>query len=155
MNPPNPSMSLTKPEAFDLTLKQKLSTAIGLIGLFILVLATCNVNFPNKPLFLAISLIMISAGVVLFANDLYLGKLEGIKNDGVMFKSISSRGLWAWISGVAFTGFYVLLYFKADWLGLAAKGEENTGIVALFDPLSHYSMAVRPASGLFTVRFTP
>ena len=137
MNPPNPSMSLTKPEAFDLSTKQKISTAIGVIGLLILVLAAFNVNFPNKPIVLTASLLMITVGIVLFTHDLYLGKHAGIKNDGVMFKSVSSRGLWAWVSGIALTSFYIILYFEAGWLGLGKDGAENTGLVALFDPLSY------------------
>ncbi|MEM6515016.1 MAG: 4Fe-4S dicluster domain-containing protein [Bacteroidota bacterium] len=148
MNPPNPSMSLTRPEAFDLSAKQKISTAIGVIGLLILVLASFNVNFPYKPLVLATSLVMITAGIILFTHDLYLGKHQGIKNDGVMFKSISSRGLWAWISGIALTGFYIVLYFKAEWLGLSSNGAENTGLVRLFDPLS-YALNAGPASQWF------
>jgi len=137
MNPPNPSMSLTKPEAFDLSTKQRISTAIGVIGLIILILAAFNVNFPYKPAVLSISLLMITVGIILFTHDLYLGKHEGIKNDGVMFKSISSRGLWAWISGIALTGFYIVLYFEAEWLGLGVEDAKNTGLVALFDPLSN------------------
>ncbi|NNE32831.1 MAG: 4Fe-4S binding protein [Winogradskyella sp.] len=137
MNTPKPSMSLTKPEAFDLSIKQKISTAIGLLGLIILILAAFNVHFPYKPVVLTLSLVMISAGVILFANDLYLGKHAGIKNDGVMFKSVSSRGIWAWLTGIALTAFYIILYFKATWLGLGQNGAENTGLVALFDPLSN------------------
>ena len=136
MNSPKPSMSLTKPEAFDLTAKQRIYVAIGMIGLMILALAAFNVTFPYRTITLTVSLLTITIGTVLFANDMYLNKIPGIKNDGVMFKSISSRGLWAWISGIAFTGFYILLYFKAGWLGLGKDGAENTGLVALFDPLS-------------------
>jgi len=136
MNTPNPSMSLTKPEAFDLSTKQRIYVAIGMIGLITLALAAFNITFPFRPVVLTGALLLIGMGIILFTNDLYLGKMEGIKNDGVMFKSISSRGIWAWISGLALTGFYILLYFRADWLGLAAEGETNTGLIALFDPLS-------------------
>ncbi|WP_412559933.1 4Fe-4S binding protein [Winogradskyella sp. MIT101101] len=136
MNTPNPSMSLTKPEAFDLSTKQRIYVAIGMIGLIVLTLATFNITFPYRKITLTVSLLAIIIGTTLFANDLYLNKMAGIKNDGVMFKSISSRGLWAWISGLALTGFYIVLYFKAGWLGLGADGAENTGLVALFDPLS-------------------
>ncbi len=129
-------MSLTKPEAFDLSTKQRIYVAIGVIGLIVLALAAFNITFPYRPAVLTISLLAITVGTVFFANDLYLKKIPGIKNDGVMFKSISSRGLWAWISGLALTGFYVILYFYPQFLGLGQDDAENTGLIALFDPLS-------------------
>ncbi len=147
-NKMNYSMSLAKPDAQDLTKKQKIALAIGVIGLFILGLALFNTNFPNKAVFLTLSLGLISVGTILFANDAYLTKLEGIKNDGVWFKSISSRGTLGWIAGILLTGFYVVLYFFPKYLGLATDGAENTGLVSLFDPLSQL-LSGRPASQWF------
>ena len=132
----NASMSLAKPDSQALSATQKIAVAIGVIGFFIMILAFFNVNFPNKPLFLTLSLLMITAGTIIFANNAYLTKHAGIKNDGVWFKSISSRGVLGWATGIALTVFYVVLYFKAEWFGLASKGEENTGLIALFDSLS-------------------
>lgn len=144
----NPSMSLAKPDSQVLSSTQKIAVAIGVIGFFIMVLALLNVNFPNKPLFLTLSLAMITVGTVIFTNNAYLNKHKGIKNDGVWFKSLTSRGLWGWITGISLTIFYIVLYFKAEWLGLAANGEQNTGLVALFDPLS-YLLNGGPASQWF------
>ena len=45
-------MSLAKPDAVDISNKQKIALAIGIIGLFILTLALFNTNFTNKGLFL-------------------------------------------------------------------------------------------------------
>lgn len=132
----NISMSLAKPDSAMLTATQKIAVTLGVIGLFIMVLALFNVNFPNKTLFLSLSLAMISIGTIIFSNSLYIKKPAGIKNDGVWFKSLTSRGLWGWITGVLLTVFYIVLYFKAEWLGLAVDGSKNTGLVALFDPLS-------------------
>ncbi|WP_044402300.1 4Fe-4S dicluster domain-containing protein [Lacinutrix sp. Hel_I_90] len=142
----NHNMSLAN--AKDLSAKQKLASGIGLVGLFILVLATFNVNFGNKTLWLTIALLLIFAGTVWFANIAYLNKSKGIKNDGVWFKSLSSRGLIGWLTGLALTGFYIVLYFKPVWLGLGVDGAENTGLVALFDPLSQL-LSGRPASQWF------
>jgi hypothetical protein len=62
---------------------------------------------------------------------------KGIKNNGVWIKSLSSRGALAWVSGIVLTGFYIILYWFPQYLGLAAaEGATNTGLVALFDPLS-------------------
>jgi polyferredoxin len=132
----NHSMSLATPEANDLSTKQKIAAALGVVGLFILTLALANTNFPNRGMFLTSSLVLISFGIILFANDTYLTKLEGIKNDGVWFKSISSRGVLGWITGIVLTLFYIVLYFYPQLLGLGIDGASNTGLVSLFDPLS-------------------
>ncbi|MFD0834263.1 4Fe-4S binding protein [Mariniflexile aquimaris] len=130
------SMSLAKPEANNLSIKQKIALAIGVIGLLFFGLAIFNTNFPNKTIFLWASLGLITLGTVLFANDAYLNKSKGIKNDGVWFKPISSRGALGWATGVLLTGFYIVLYFYPKYLGLASNGNPNTGLIALFDPLS-------------------
>lgn len=129
-------MSLAKPDALDITTKQKVSLAIGVIGLFILALALFNTDFPNEALFLTLALGFIAIGTIVYSREAYLTKLEGIKNDGAWFKSISSRGVWGWIVGVILTGFYIVLYFYPQYLGLGADGATNTGLIGLFDPLS-------------------
>lgn len=142
------SMSLAKPEANDLSLVQKLAIVTGVVGLFILTLALFNTEFPNKGVFLLLSIGLIAFGTIIFARDSYLTKLEGIKNDGVWFKSISSRGVLGWITGIVLTGFYIVLYFFPQYLGQAQNGEVNTGLISLFDPLS-FLLSGRPASQWF------
>ncbi|SDS21355.1 4Fe-4S binding protein [Winogradskyella sediminis] len=132
----NHSMSLAKPDALGINNKQKAAVAIGVIGLFILTLALLNTNFPNQGVFLTLALSAIIGGTLWFSREAYLAKHEGIKNDGVWFKSISSRGILGWILGVVLTTFYIVLYFFPKYLGLGTDGEANTGLIALFDPLS-------------------
>ncbi|KAA1243865.1 4Fe-4S dicluster domain-containing protein [Aquimarina sp. RZ0] len=144
----NHSMSLASPDTKGISTKQKIALATGLIGLFILVLALLNTNFPNQGVFLTLSLILISIGTIIYANDAYLTKLEGIKNDGVWFKSISSRGIIGWLTGVVLTAFYIVLYFYPELLGQGTNGEANTGLIGLFDPLSQL-LSGRPASQWF------
>src|SRR5690606_9303430 len=103
------SMSLAKPDAQDLSVKQKIALAIGFTGCFILVLALFNTNFSNKSLFLTLSMVLITVGTVIFSNDAYLNSPKGIKNDGVWFKSISSRGVLGWLTGIFLTLFYIVL----------------------------------------------
>ncbi len=130
-------MSLAKPDAQDISKKQKIALATGIVGLFILTLALLNIDLPNTTVFLALSLSLITLGTVVYSRDAYLTKLEGIKNDGVWFKSISSRGFWGWTLGVVLTAFYIVLYFFSDLLGLGQGVDgTNTGLIALFDPLS-------------------
>ena len=144
----NQSMSLAKPEANDLSTKQKTAIVLGVTGLFILLLALFNTGFPHKSIFLTVALGLISMGTILFANDAYLTKLEGIKNDGVWFKSISSRGILGWATGIILTSFYIVLYFYPKYLGLSSDNGANSGIISLFDPLS-YLLSGNPASQWF------
>lgn len=129
-------MSLTGDVPKNINALQKIGTAFGMLGLFIIVLAGFNVSMPHKEVWLTIALTALGGGIVLFAHGSYKNKLAGIKNDGVWFKSISSRGYLAWIAGIALTGFYIVLYFFAELLGLGIDGAANTGVIALFDPLS-------------------
>ena len=147
MSTADKSMALTGEPPAALSRFQKLAVLLGLSGLFIVLLAGFNVDFPNKGIWLSISLMAIFIGVFWFTKEAYTLKLKGIKNDGVWFKSISSKGLWAWITGISLTGFYIVLYFFPEFLGLVKNGS-NTGIIALFDPLSKL-LSGNPASQWF------
>lgn len=143
----NDSMSLAKPDAYDLSIKQKFAVVLGIIGLVNLVLALFNIGLTNlSGVLTALGLIFV--GVVIFSSDAYLNKSKGIKNDGVWFKSISSRGIWGWVTGIVLTVFYIVLYFYPHLLGLGTDGAANSGLVALFDPLSQL-LSGRPASQWF------
>ena len=144
----NKSMSLANPHIYGMTLKQKIALVSGVLGLFILILALANLHIPAKGIVLSVALVLIAFGTILFANDAYLKKMEGIKNDGVWYKSISSRGTWGWIAGIVLTAFYIVLYFFEELLGQGVNGAPNTGLVALFDPLS-YLLSGRQASQWF------
>ena len=141
------NMSLTGEPPKTLNKQQKLSSVIGLVGLAILILAFFNVNFPNKGLWLSTSLLLITLGTIWYSKASYADKHKGIKNDGVFIKSISSRGFWGWILGIGVTGFYIVLYFFPEYMGLAKEGA-NGGIIALFDPLSK-ALSGNPASQWF------
>src|SRR5690554_2901273 len=141
------NMSLTGEPPKTINVQQKIASAIGLLGLTILVLAILNVDFPNKSLWLTTSLTAIAGGTIWFSIAAYANKHAGIKNDGVYFKSLTSHGFWAWILGIGLTLFYVLLYWFPQYLGLSETGN-NTGIVGLFDPLSQF-ISGNPASQWF------
>ena len=141
------SMSLAKPNVQHLSKKQKVAVLIGVFGLFILILSLFNTNFPFKGWVLTLALFSIIIGVVLYSNNAYLNASKGIKNDGVWFHSISSKGVLGWITGLILTLFYIVLYFYPKYLGLSSTGG-NTGLIALFDPLS-YLLSNKPASQWF------
>lgn len=131
-------MSLAGQPPVALTLGQKGATVLGVFGLFVLTLASFNVSLANNALWLSISLLSIGVGIIWFSREQYKNTLPGIKNHGVWFKSISSRGFWAWVAGLILTGFYIVLYFYAGLLGQGTDGAANTGLIALFDPLSYF-----------------
>ena len=139
------NMSLTGDPLTRLSRTQKIATAIGWSGIFIMLLSIFNLELPSY--FLWISLGLVAAGVVIFANDEYIGKPGGIKNNGIWYKSMTSRGSIAWGTAILLTLFYVVLYWFPEYLGLNAEGP-NTGIVGFFDPLSRL-ISGEPASQWF------
>ena len=141
------SMSLAGEPPKALNTGQKFAVLIGMSGLGILVLQLFNLNLGNSALWLTIAILAIFVGVIWFSKAEYAHKQKGIKNDGVMFKSISSRGILAWMAGITFTGFYIVLYFYPEYLGLVKEGD-NRGLIALFDPLSK-TLSGNPASQWF------
>lgn len=141
------SMSLAGEPPKALNTVQKLAVLVGMAGLGILVLQLFNLNLGNSALWLTVSIVAMFVGVIWFSQAEYANKQKGIKNDGVWFKSISSRGILAWIAGIVFTGFYIILYFYPQYLGLVKDGG-NKGVIALFDPLSK-ALSGNPASQWF------
>lgn len=137
-------LSVSSGPPSEMNTTQKLGAFLGLSGLFILLLAAFNVDFPNHLLWLTLALLAIFSGIVIYATGLYANKSAGIKNNFVWFNAISSRKFLAWGSGIFITGFYIVLYFYPQFLGLSKTGA-NTGIIALFDPLSK-ALSGNPAS---------
>lgn len=124
---------------------QKFAVAIGWFGLFIFFFSLFPGNFPQWFLWIALGSVIL--GVIIFSSDEYLGKPAGIKNDGIWFKPMTSRGAIAWGTGILLTLFYIVLYWFPGYLGFSAEGE-NTGLVGLFDPLSLW-LTNSPASQWF------
>ncbi len=142
------SLSIANPDTLSWSPLQKLTSAIGIAGLTILIAATFGVTFPNATAWLIASLGLMTVGVVSFSYVTYLQQPAGIKNNNIWHDRISSRGISAWVAGVAITAFYIVLYQYPQVLGLGSDGAANTGLVALFDPLSQWIKGV-PASQWF------
>ncbi|NNK89656.1 MAG: 4Fe-4S binding protein, partial [Saprospiraceae bacterium] len=127
-------MSFANPDLPGYDIIQKISVALGLAGVLVMMLACLDIQNIMTPGYLTSSLLLISVGVILFSWRTFLVKHEGIRNDGIWQRSLTNRGLWGWILGVLVTIFYVLLYWFPALIGLSGNG--NTGLVAFFDPLS-------------------
>lgn len=131
------SLALVQPPS--LTVGQKIFAAIGGAGLTILLLCWAARQAIMPQLLLPLSLVMISLGVCGYTYTMYKDLPEGIKNNGVAFRSFTNRGLPAYLTAVLLTGFYVCLYWYADYL---------RGLIQLFDPLSRL-VRHRPADQWF------
>ncbi len=129
-------------------LPQKMSLSLVAFGLITMMVYWLSGRNADTAGWLYSSLGAISIGSIWYTYEQYNDTLPGIKNNGVWFKSISARGAWAWILGVFLTGFYVLLYWYPELLGLAKEGASNTGLVGLFDPFSMF-LKGKPASQWF------
>ena len=142
-----PSLSLTPTTAIPVRPGQRSFLLIGLLGTCLLALAGFQL-LPTHPGLLALSLLMMTVGIVGYAWRQYRQLPADVHNNGVWFYSISRRGLWAWLLGILLTGFYILLYWYPSILGLGREGSANHGLIALFDPLSHL-LKGQPASQWF------
>lgn len=127
-----------------MNLQQRLGLGFGGIGLAILALA--GFGLFSETILMSTTLIAMFFGIILYALGTYEGKLPGIKNDNVWYKSISSKKYAAWILGFILTSFYVIIYWFPHLLGYRKEG--NTGLVGLFDPLS-YLLNGHPATQWF------
>ena len=96
---------------------------------------------------LSIILVLYALATASYTYGAYAGEAAGIKNDQNYFRSMTARGALGWSMGIFLTGFYVLLYWYPATLGLVEDGP-NTGIIAVFDPLSNL-MKGKPASQWF------
>lgn len=136
----NPSLSIANPNPSLTTGKQKIALALAGLGAVLLLLVWAAQNAFSPVPILSLSLGLMLAGVLVFVREEYLNKPEGIKNNGVWFKSLSARGVWGWLLAIIITGFYTVLYFcPENWL---------TGLTQLFSPLSQ-ALRQKPADKWF------
>ncbi len=143
----NDSISIANPHPAKTDFVQKIG--LGLSGLGLLTLLAAWANAPlNKEWFSIIAIGGILIGTSIYGVRTYLNLPKGIKNNGVYFNSLTNRGALGWVSGIILTAFYVCLYWFPQYVGLGTDGSMNTGLVALFDPIS---LAIKgsPASQWF------
>ncbi len=133
MKAPEPSLSIAQPHPEGVDFLRKTGFAVAIAAVVYLLLAWAKL-VPVNATALIITLSGIVAGTVVYAWQLYRNVPPGIKNNGVFTSSLTNAGLWGWAAGIVLTGFYVALYWFPETLGLGQNGN-NTGIVALFDPL--------------------
>ncbi|MEO5584467.1 MAG: 4Fe-4S dicluster domain-containing protein [Flavobacteriales bacterium] len=142
------SLSIAAPHSGSLDGPQKIALAVAALGVLALLVSLPMDTVPHAGLWLSGALLAIALGVVSYAWRSYAHHPAGIQNNGVWHSGLTSRGAVAWVLGVLLTSFYIVLYFYPQYLGLGVDGRANTGIVALFDPLSRL-LSGNPASQWF------
>lgn len=116
-----------------LSLPQKLSLALVGLALLSIVIQLAEQQFGESVrltgtwLGFLSSIPLAALGAALYFWASYKDTHPGIKHDGVFFGSMTGRGALAWVAGIGITGFYVLLYWNAEYL---------TSAIHLADPLS-------------------
>ena len=108
-------------------------------GTMALVAALFGFGADHPALVLGVGWGALALAVLLVIRGRYVGKPAGVRNDGVFHRSLTARGAIAWALGIAFTAYYVALY----WFP-----ESIAGITRLFDPLSRL-LRGRPADQWF------
>ena len=126
MKPEN-SFSIANPQPSATSKVQKVGLGLAGIGFLILLISAFQNVETSGTRLLILSFCFIIFGSLIFIVKEYSGKHPGIKNNGVQFRSLSSRGIIGWTLGVAITAFYVLLYWFPNPL---------EGVIRLLDPLS-------------------
>ena len=98
--------------------------------------------------FFWVAMLGLGLGSVWYAVAQYRHQPLGIKNNHNFSGGITHRGALAWLLALVLTGFYTLLYWYPELLGLGQNGGANTGLVHAFDPLSKL-LKNQPASQWF------
>ena len=142
------SLSIANPNPHNLGLTERLAILTGLTGLTIAGLHAGGVSFASTGMTFTIAFTLMGMSLLWYSYQHYANKKAGVKNDGVWFSSLASRGIIGCILGIVLTGFYVLLYWFPEALGMGKAGAANTGIISLFDPLSNVFHG-KPASQWF------
>lgn len=142
------SLAVVNPDHSNTDYIQKIGLLLAGVGTLIILVAWGGTTFENNGLFLLISMLSIFFGTVIYAGRTYLLRPEGISNNKVWQNAFTNRGVWGILAGIILTGFYVMLYWFPQYLGLSSGGQANTGLVALFDPLS-LLLKNQPASQWF------
>lgn len=124
----NADLGLGNP-AVETSAVQKLGLAAFALGLLAAVAALAGdlgARYPVPMLTLVGGGIV--GGALLYVVDRFRRLPAGVRNEGVMFSSMTARGLVGWVTGLVLTGGYVLLYWFPETL---------EGLVRVVDPMAY------------------
>jgi Pyruvate/2-oxoacid:ferredoxin oxidoreductase delta subunit len=112
----------------DLTLVKKIGLGLVSLGLLFLIINLTSIGEGKPVLSFWLSVGLSSIGALIYIISQGKESLPGIKNNGIAFDSLTSRGMFGWILGVGLTGFYIVLYWYPHLL-------ENW--IRMMDPLAY------------------
>ncbi len=133
----HPSLAVTESDLVQSRF-QKLGGVCVAVALLALVISISGLGRDFPLALSAIVLGMFMLGAIMFALPYYTG-IAGIRNNGIMFKSMTNKGTVAWILALVLTGFYIIIY----WYSFLFEG-----LIRIFDPLSMI-LSGRPADQWF------
>ncbi len=129
----NPSLSLANPSPLHTSTREKISLAVIGIGVLMLLVAWASsgtvMNYISPARYLFLSVALVTVGSYFFIREEYARHPAGIKNNLVWMRGLTARGIFAWILGIVFSGFYICLYWYPEFL---------VGVIKMFDPLSQF-----------------
>jgi ferredoxin-type protein NapH len=119
---------LLKEYNYDLKVRQEWDQVIWDDYAFLLTKSASQGDVRETPLlFLGGSILVAVIGALIYILPLYKDEPEGIKNNGIYFSSMKSRGVLGIITGAYLIFFYVILYWFPEYL---------TNLVLMIDPVS-------------------
>jgi len=139
----------------DLSLVKKIGLAGLAIGFLFLLVNLTGIGGDVPFLSFVLSVGLVVTGGLIFVLAQGKESSPGIKNDGIMFNSFTSRGIWGWILGILLTGFYVILYWSPhlleNWIrmmdplaySLYGKGADQWFLYGTFYTLAVLVMGIR------------
>lgn len=116
---------------------QKFGLGLMALGVLLCLLALLGLGTSVPLLILVGGIGGVVVGALLYIIEQYKQEYEGaggIRNNGIMFSSWKSRGIWGWMLGVMLTGFYVILYWFPMYL---------EGLIRVVDPVSVFFRGVK------------
>ncbi len=95
----NPSLSITE-ESKEQTTSQKIGGICVAIAILALIAAMSGAGKEYPKLFFTLIVMMFTLGAVSYAWPYFLGP-TGVRNNNIMFKSMTNKGTVAWIMAVS------------------------------------------------------
>lgn len=118
------SLSIAQPSAASPI--QKAGATFTAAAILCSIIAVFGPGETSPALFLTLIIGLFTLGGICYSIPYFKGS-SGIKNNGIMQSSISSKGAVAWGIAVLMTGFYIILYWFPYYL---------EGLIRMMDPLS-------------------
>ncbi|MGI4736946.1 MAG: 4Fe-4S binding protein [Janthinobacterium lividum] len=125
--PDFPSLTLIQPPPAASSPGEKPALAAVALGLLALLAATADADVARARLSLGLALALLSGGALAWAWLAFGRREAGWHPHGLWQRASTSRGAVAWVTGLALTGFYVVLYWF-PWL--------LTNLIRALDPFS-------------------